>query len=109
MEGTPAATTLLLQQPREIRDLIWECLLSSTILTSGEALTDGISSGPVEPSRNSLALLRTCRQIHHETKDIWLKVALFDFSKLEYLLDKLSPLPPHIMSQIHRVRVGSQN
>src|SRR5436190_16234235 len=108
MQGAPADTSLLLRLAREIRDLIWECLLSSTTLSSGEHYTSRITTYPVKPHPNSLAILRTCRQIHHETKDIWLKLVLFDFTHIEYLLDKFSPLPLPILSQIHRARVSSR-
>ncbi|KAI9771756.1 MAG: hypothetical protein M1839_002721 [Geoglossum umbratile] len=107
MRGSLAATRPLLQLPREIRDLIWECLLISTTLTSGELYTSQISPIQVNPKPNSLAILRTCRQIYLETKDLWLKLVLFDFTHIEYLLDKFSSLPLPILSQIRRTRVSS--
>ncbi|KAH0565849.1 hypothetical protein GP486_000746 [Trichoglossum hirsutum] len=108
MQGSSAVTCSLLRLPREIRDLIWECLFISTTLTSGDRHVSRISTYRVKPNPNSLAILRTCQQIHRETKDLWLKLVLFDFTHIEFLLDKFSPLPLPVLSQIRRTRVSSR-
>jgi hypothetical protein len=66
-----------------------------------------MSTHRVKPKPNSLAILRTCQQIYLETKDIWLKLVLFDFTDMQLLLDKLPPLPLPILSQIRRARLNS--
>jgi hypothetical protein len=108
MEEPPPSPSRLLNLPPEIRHLIWVTHLTSTTLTSGKALIDGTHATPVTPAPNSLALLRTCRQIHQETQDIWLNLVLFDFTHMEFLLDKLAALPLPILRQIHRARVTAR-
>ncbi|KAI9780345.1 MAG: hypothetical protein M1839_006768 [Geoglossum umbratile] len=109
MQGSPAVTRSLLQLPREIRDLIWECLLISTTILSGKYYSVRGNVYVVKPNPNILAILRTCRQTYHETKDLWLKLVLFDFQLIDSLLDKFSPLPLPILSKISRARVHLQN
>ncbi|KAI9734263.1 MAG: hypothetical protein M1834_002367 [Cirrosporium novae-zelandiae] len=97
----------LLHLPYELRDLIWDFLFSSTTLKWGEIFSDRITSVHVQPAPNSLAVLQTCRQIHNETRDLWLKLVLFEFTHVVFLLDKFAPLPLSVLSRIRRARVGS--
>lgn len=60
------------------------------------------------PAPNSLAILRTCRQIHQEAGALWLGQVLFSFEHADDMLDKLSPLALGTLSQIRQVRVGGR-
>lgn len=62
----------------------------------------------MKPAPNSLAILRTCRQINQEAKALWLGLVLFSFEKVEAMLDKLSTLPLTTISEIRQVRVGGR-
>lgn len=95
----------LLKLPRELRDLIWIELLSSTRLTFGAPAKKKKAETQLVP--NSLAFLRISKQINQETKDLWLKLVLFNFLEGEILLDKLAPLPLSILSQIRHVRLSN--
>ncbi|KAF2458242.1 hypothetical protein BDY21DRAFT_284293 [Lineolata rhizophorae] len=101
----PQAESRLLRLPRELRDEIYAWLFSSTRLSSG---TKSFRWGKrrMKPAPNSLALLRTCRQINHEVGHTWLRHVLFSFECPEAMLDKLSALPPETVSQIRHVRTG---
>lgn len=53
---------------------------------------------------NALSLLRTCKQVYDETKDLWIGRTLFSFEEPEALLRKLSALLADIVSSIRHVR-----
>lgn len=101
MESLPCS---LLRLPREIRDHIYHCLFTATRLASGE-WPSSIRLLMARPAPNSLAILLTCRQIFEEAKDLWIYRVLFDFTNVEAMLDKLSPLSPSTISKIRHVRV----
>ncbi|MCJ1234743.1 hypothetical protein MMC14_002706 [Varicellaria rhodocarpa] len=58
------------------------------------------------PAPNNLAILYTCGKINHEAGLLWLRQVLFSFEQSEDLLDKLSPLPSTMLSQIRHIRTG---
>jgi len=62
----------------------------------------------MKPAANSLAILRSCRRVNEEAKDLWLGKVLFNFENTEYLMDKLSALPGKTLSAIRRVRTGGR-
>src|SRR2546429_1002562 len=98
---------MLLQLPRELRDQIYTCLFASTRITFGER-NSRITTKTMKPAPNSLAILRTCRQINQEAGALWLNHVLFNFENPEDLLDKLSTLPSTTLSQIRHVRTGGR-
>ncbi|KAF2179007.1 hypothetical protein K469DRAFT_529862, partial [Zopfia rhizophila CBS 207.26] len=51
---------------------------------------------------NALSHLRTCHQIHAETKNLWMKYLLFDFNKLW-------ALPKTTVSRTRHVRIPRHN
>ena len=65
-----------------------------------------MKSKTIPPAPQALAILRTCRLIHEETKFLWLPHVLFHFETPEYLLDNLSPLHLATLSQIQNLRTG---
>lgn len=83
-------------------------LFTSTRLSFGERSISRIESKPIKPAPNSLAILRTCRQINKEAAPLWLGQVMFSFENPEDMLDKLSLLPPATLSQIRHVRVGGR-
>jgi hypothetical protein len=99
---------MLLQLPRELRDQIYLCLFDSTRLAFGKRRTGSLSSVRIRPNPNALAMLRTCHQINEEAGPLWLNRVLFSFEGLEDLLDKLSPLPSSMLSEIRHIRTGGQ-
>lgn len=94
---------LLIDLPREMRDKIWIAVLSNTRLAMGER--GGWRGATVKPKPFGLSILRLCKQIHEETKTLWLKHVLFTFVGLKSMLDKLSPLPFETISRIRYLRL----
>ena len=95
--------------PRELRDQIYEFIFQSTRLGSGRGITERINA-IVVPKANSLAILRTCRQINEETSHMWLSRVVFEFQTLPDMFDKFLELQsqkPEILSQIRYVRTGA--
>jgi hypothetical protein len=103
----PRAT--LLGLPRELRDQIYKNLLKSTRLLSGiRCSVIGNNSSDARrmiPRKNSLAILRTCRQITAEIGSSWLALVTFRFEEVIAMVDKLWPLPRKSISQIRYVTV----
>ncbi|ERF75380.1 hypothetical protein EPUS_00173 [Endocarpon pusillum Z07020] len=99
---------MFLQIPRELRDQIYVCLFASTRITFGEKYISRITTKTMKPAPNSLAILRTCRQINQEAGAFWLGHVLFNFEHPEDLLDKLSKLPPTTLSQIRHLRTSGR-
>lgn len=97
---------MLLKLPGEIRNQVYTCLFASTRLTFGKRIIAGFMTAMIKPAPNSLAILRTCRQIKQEAETLWLGLVLFNFERPESMLDKLSTLPLNILSEIRHVRVG---
>lgn len=98
----------LLRLPRELRDEIWELVFNSTRLTFGLQYTPRYGERYLKPAPHSLALLRVCRQINFETRDIWMQRVLFNFEDPQTLLNRLSNLPDSTVSRIRHVRlIGS--
>ncbi|KAF1961541.1 hypothetical protein CC80DRAFT_589880 [Byssothecium circinans] len=95
----------LLALPRELRDQVYRYLFDSTRLKFGERHDYFSVLQYLVPQPNSLAILRTCHQIHAEARDIWIKRVLFDFEHGVAMMDKLSSLPPDTLSKIRHVRV----
>ncbi|EEP75379.1 predicted protein [Uncinocarpus reesii 1704] len=82
---------MLLILPRELRDEIYYHLFFTTRLRFGPRII---------PARHSLAILRTCHQVHEETKDIWISRVLFSFDGLGDIFLKFSSLNPSVLSHI---------
>jgi hypothetical protein len=101
-------STMFLQIPCELRDQIYVCLFASTRITFGKKSTSRIITKTMKPAPNSLAILRTCRQINQEAGAFWLGHVLFNFEHPEDLLDKLSILPPTTLSQIRHLRTSGR-
>jgi hypothetical protein len=102
----------LLRLPWELRDKIYCHAFLSTQITCGErptGLHERHETMTIKPAPHSLALLRVCRQIHEETKSLWLGVILFNFEGVEGLLDKLWPLLSSSLSQIRRICTRSHD
>ena len=102
----PQTASPLCQIPRELRDQILICLLTSTRISFGKGRTSRMKSKHTRPAPRALAILRTCRLIHEETKFLWLPHVSFHFERPEDLLDKLSPLHPTTLSQIRYLCTG---
>jgi hypothetical protein len=102
------ATSPLLRLPGEIRNQIYTYLFASTRLTFSFQSLGEPSEYWTRPAAHSLALLRVCRRIHVETKNLWLPHVLFNFQGIEDLLDKLCPLPLETLQKIKHVRVGAK-
>lgn len=96
--------------PRELRDEIYSWVFSSTRITFGES-EERVSGKEltIKKSRpNSLALLYTCRQIHQETRSVWIGCVLFSFETSCAMLDTLSELPSNTISRLRHVRVSGK-
>ena len=88
--------------PFEIRDYIYRLHYRSLVLTCGyeqDDETEGV------PKTSKLGLLRTCRSIHREVKEIWLGLVEFEFANSRKMLDRLAPLSPLQRSAIRRICV----
>ncbi|CAN9179620.1 unnamed protein product [Alternaria alternata] len=67
-----------------------------------------MARGISKPAPHSLALLRVSRQIHIETRDIWLQRVTFNFEDPQTMLNRLSELPDSTVSKIRHLRlIGS--
>ena len=62
----------------------------------------------IKPRPHALAILRVCRQMHHETHALWVSRILFNFEDISTLLNKLTVLPPSTLSQIKTLRIGGR-
>ncbi|CAO2648572.1 Nn.00g078390.m01.CDS01 [Neocucurbitaria sp. VM-36] len=96
----------LLQLPRELRDEIFALVFNSTRLTFGLRYTPRHGERFITPAPHSLALLRTCRQIHGETHDVWIGRVLFNFEDPQTMLNRLSELPESTVSKIRHLRLA---
>ena len=92
--------------PRELCDLIYINVFTSTRISSGERATGSIKIKTIKPAPNSLAILYSCRQIHDEVELSWLHHILFSFGRPVDMLHKLSPLPTSTLSQIRHIRTA---
>ena len=93
----------LLQLPRELRDEIWELAFNSTRLTFGLRYTPRYGERYLKPAPHSLALLRVSRQIHIETRDIWLQaVRITGFYCIQDPPPSVDRLPNDALSQRFR-------
>lgn len=93
--------------PQELRDMIYYQVFAFTRLTHG--LRWDTRQGPLarmKPAPNSLALLRTCRRVMAEVGDRWLRHVMFDFQDPFAMIQKLSPLPKKLITQIRHIRVN---
>lgn len=97
---------MLLRLPRELRDMVYVALFASTRLTFGQSHVEQKTTKTIIPALNSLAILRTCHQIHAEAGRLWRHRVLFNFENAEALLDKLSLLAPTALSQIRHLRTS---
>jgi hypothetical protein len=89
--------------PRELRDQIYNYVLASTRVSFGRR-----GDNAIKPKPHALALLRVCRQMHHETHSLWISKILFNFAESSTLLNKLAGIPSDVLSQIKYVRVGGR-
>lgn len=106
--GPQQISSAFLRLPREIRDELYKILFSSTRLAHGKKLIGRFGEGRyMKPAPHSLAILRTCRQIHDEAAPYWLSRVLFSFERPHDMVNKLSRLSFPILSQIRYVRTGA--
>ena len=109
LESLCSNTLNLLDLPPEIRYIIYRLHFESFTFCY-----DGHSNVAPRPRRknnrrpNKLSLLRTCKLIHAETKDLWMNFARFKFRTARELLDKLEPLPTMTRQNIKHVMVSSE-
>ncbi|KAK3369860.1 hypothetical protein B0H63DRAFT_403181 [Podospora didyma] len=94
--------------PKKLRDEIYSFVFTSTRLSFGEREM-GDKDRPwhfnIKPVPNSLALLRTCRLAKKEIGTSWLGQVLFSFEDNRTFLDKMTALPPNLLSQVRRLRL----
>ncbi|KAK8218650.1 hypothetical protein IWZ01DRAFT_493574 [Phyllosticta capitalensis] len=96
----PQEASKLMQLPQELRNQIYSELFHSTRMTH-------VSRRSIDPSSH-LALLRTCKRIHAEVGDSWLKQVEFRFDDSEAMLDTLANIPTDKLALIRHVRVASK-
>ncbi|KAM0815477.1 putative F-box domain-containing protein [Seiridium cardinale] len=104
---------LLDSLPIEVRHEIYSTLFHSTRLSHGRrhgGPWDMTVSYPsplkrIVPPAHSLAILRTCRKIHEEVGDSWLRQITFNFEDKFTMLQKLTPLPQDVVSMIRYLRI----
>ncbi|KAJ6020996.1 hypothetical protein N7540_006500 [Penicillium herquei] len=89
-----------LDLPMEIRLIIYEHLFSSTTLTFTERPADLEVDEAARPVRDSLAILRTCRQINYEADSLWLGLVDINFKNPLCMINKFSRMPSAILSGI---------
>jgi hypothetical protein len=101
-------TSRLLKLPRELRDEIWELAFDNTRLTFGLRYTPRYGERYLKPAPHSLALLKVCRQVNIETRDIWIQRVLLNFEDPQTMLNRLAELPDSTLSKIRHLRlIGS--
>ncbi|KAJ7191850.1 hypothetical protein GGX14DRAFT_701502 [Mycena pura] len=98
--------SLFMGLPREMRGEIYPHLFFSTRLVWGERSLGRISRLRITSAPNSLALLRTCRQIHAEIGTSWLQQVLFVFEDPNSMLDKLANIPSTTLALIQHARIS---
>ncbi|KAK4207280.1 hypothetical protein QBC37DRAFT_299066 [Rhypophila decipiens] len=90
---------------QEMRDMIYERVLSRTRLSYGEPSFNRVR---VKPRPEALALLRTCRRIKAEIGHRWLRHVLFNFEDPLTMMDMLTSFPPSVISEVRHVRVRAK-
>lgn len=104
----------LFDLPQELRDEIYKIHFSSTRLAHGvrhrrrECRPQVMVDEFIKPAPNSLALLRTCKQINAEVGDTWLNQVTFAFEEMGTMMDKLSALPLTKLSAVRHLRVSNR-
>lgn len=96
----------LLQLPGELRNMIYDLVFGSIRLIYGKRPINRYSQVRMKSPPHSLALLHTCQQTYQELRFYWMKHVLFIFEDPETLVNKLSPLPAPITSQIRHLRIS---
>lgn len=101
-------TSPLLRLPRELRNHIFSILFDSTRISYGRRII--VDEGQdiirdIRPAVNSLAILRTCSQIHAEAQDAWIGRVTFSFENNRDALVKLASIFQANLSKIRHVRV----
>lgn len=96
-------TSRLLRLPGELRNLIYTFVFSSTCIHHGPKRAKQIP----RITKNPLSLLLTCRQIYHETKDIWLPRIEFSFFYPIPMVTRLRAFPAEARTQIRHIRMCS--
>lgn len=109
-EPSPAngkAPCHLWRLPRELRDLIYLHLFCSTRLSHGisEIVEQDFEYSCVEPSGNSLAVLRTCGTVKNDIGDRWMSQVLFNFEDVETMMNMLTGIPHEKLAKIRHLRV----
>ncbi|KAF7361028.1 hypothetical protein MSAN_01133200 [Mycena sanguinolenta] len=92
--------------PLEIRLEIYSHLFASTRLVWGERALSRIGRQRIASVPNTIAILRTCRQIRAEIGTIWLHQVLFCFESPEAMLNKLANIPIATRALVRHVRVS---
>ncbi len=100
--------------PQEIRDHVYTQLFSSTRFIIHERLRGPLgaslySTPDVRCAPNGLALLLTCHRAWFEIGGSWVRHVLFSFETITAMLDTLTILPRHILSNIRHLRVNGDS
>ncbi|KAF2834944.1 hypothetical protein M501DRAFT_923516, partial [Patellaria atrata CBS 101060] len=98
---TPRLTGL----SQELRDQIFRSLFQDTTLTFVLTDTSKIVRREINTEANNLTLLRTCKQIRQDVKDIWIRNSLFTFEAVGALLKAMTSWPVYIVSKIQDVKL----
>jgi hypothetical protein len=97
--------SLLFRLPQEIRQEIYARVFEKVDLKFNDGVMDPLRDPLSAAERNSLALLRTCRQICEEIGDRWLNLVCFSFAWPDRMLDVLTPLLTEKLAMIRHIRV----
>ncbi|RYP47748.1 hypothetical protein DL768_006241 [Monosporascus sp. mg162] len=106
LAADPQGESMFFQRlPQELRDKIYSHVFFSTRVACGQRAVSRIDHIRIKPAPNALAILQTCRRAKKEIGDTWLGQILFSFEDPETMLDKLTALPPGILSKMRHLRV----
>ncbi|KAK2760362.1 hypothetical protein FQN54_002432 [Arachnomyces sp. PD_36] len=97
-----------IQLPGEIRNMIYDFLFYSTRLAFGKRALRKWMFKIIKPALHSLAILRVCRQINTEAKDLWIDKVLFHFEDIPDMTHKLDDAPIGVVPKIRHMRLGGR-
>ncbi|KAI0141535.1 hypothetical protein GGR57DRAFT_509185 [Xylariaceae sp. FL1272] len=96
--------------PQELRDVIYEMVLSSTRLSFGSSRIfcrrhQEYETVCIKQRPDLLGLLRVCKRTRIEIGHTWMRHVLFSFETPRFMLSKLMDLPLELREEIRFVRV----
>lgn len=94
-----ASSSRFLNLPPELRYEIYKFVFSSTILNFYFRINTNRHK-----TFKRLALLLTCRQVHSEIGSLWVRLALFNFERIDVMMETLAKLPEATLSQVRYAR-----